>query len=194
LNADEWLKLIIKHYGQCAMRPTINLLLVCILIGCASPPALPVAIRAKDTAIALNFLKALYSPESTDYRVIVSPDTQAMSANDSPSQHRIKLGRRLADLRQIKPQVIHLWSDDPPPIGSSTFRYLYDQESGELRSIANEEKVTDSHYRIEVRHWPDGQRLICLDRWLQDLHGEQFRVDPDSTTIRYCAATIPIID
>ncbi len=158
-----------------------------------------VALNQSDVELVAQFLNALYRTGHTPYRVIADVASEDWMPNLPLAKRNEELRKRLNWLRRAPQSVIkvNLHSGDrPKPWGSGIFVYSYNTATGEFEStgVYKTGKATSDLW-IDVRHWSEGTRLLCLSHsWIDDFKDDIFHLREGERTFRFAIAIEPLID
>jgi hypothetical protein len=167
------------------------------LTACSSPrPA--VSLNPSDVQLAHRFLDSLFRPDKSSYNLIVDASSEEMLGHIPLTKRNRDLRARLVQLRAA-PAVIRVVlhsGDQPPPWGSSLWRYVYDRQTGGFIEEGRWEPARRSHdLSMDIRHWQDGTRLVSLSVvWLADLNHDTFHLRRSENMFRFVISIVPCID
>ena len=177
-----------------------------LLAGCSSPKSAPEQIRStamepSDIKVATRFLDALYRPRHSPDRIIVDASAEESYAHIPLGVRNRELTSRL-DLLRHPPERLRLVinsGDRPEPFGSSHFIFEYDRLTGRLTSmgphITGAATSDSSNMWLDIRHWPDGTRLVCVTFWwINDQKDDIFHLRQGESKFRFAVSSIPLID
>lgn len=183
------------------MKPIISLFCLFALLGCVATPQEQAHVEGKralipsDIELVRDFLDALYRPGQTLYRVTADADSEE-AVGDTAGRNR-KLSARMQQLRIAPSQTItvNLYSGDrPEPWGSDHFLYLYDRRTGGF-TVEGPHALdrSSADMWIDVRHWPNGTRLVNLSNtWIDDFKDSIFHLRLAEKTFRLAIAIEPV--
>ncbi len=185
------------------MRSLFAILMSMVFTGCVATQGDRVAVSerpdlvATDSALAQHFLDALYRPNSTKYRVIADAASEKSMGHIPLTKRNRDLSIRLSELRQAPASNIRVnlhSGDRPEPWGSDIFVYSYNTRTGEFVKVRRHRIEDDSSDMwIDVRHWPNGTRLISLSfTWIDDLKNNTFHLRSGERTFRFAIAIEPL--
>lgn len=179
----------------------LQTLAVLLLASCASRNA-PEVLRSSpsvdknDSRLALDFLRALYNPSTTPYRIII--DASEPYPHDwSHVKRRARLASRLKLLRQGSQllRVVIQSGDKPQPYGSGFLVGLYHKPNGRFEFIQPAFVKDRADVWLDIRHWPDGTMLFNLtDERLKDGLDDTFHISSNTSTFRFVHSVLPPID
>ncbi|MBL9130509.1 MAG: hypothetical protein JNG86_04870 [Verrucomicrobiaceae bacterium] len=169
------------------------------LAACSTSASRPaVAVMPADVQLARHFLDSLYRPKQSSHDVIVDAGCEKALSHLPLAKRNRDLRARLDRLREAPAviQVVLQSGDQPPPWGSSLWRYVYDRETGAFTEAGAFDPAQRSHdMAMDIRHWPNGTRLVSLNvRWLPDLDNDTFHLKRSETTFRFAISIIPCLD
>lgn len=185
------------------MRFLYALLGLIALSGCATIRDKPAQggdrtnLLASDVELVRHFLDALYRPASTAYRVIPDAESEEESMRHIPLAKRNRnLSDRLNQLRHAPFSVLRINThsgDRPKPWGSGIFVFSYSTRNGEFTFVRPHEiGDASANMWVDVRHWPDGTRLVCLSlTWIDDSKNNIFHLRSGQETFRFAIASEP---
>jgi len=179
------------------MKPLLIFCAAFSIIGCVTKPT-PIGsshppIAEADRLLAFQFLRALYRPTESRHRVIA--DASAEEARNIPlRQLRAELSSRLAILRAAPRDtlrvVIHS-GDDSAHTGYLTGDFHRTNGRFDVLPISTYSASHD--LSIDVRHWPDGTRLVCVSCfWIGDMQHDIFHLRKDERIYRFAISAMPI--
>jgi hypothetical protein len=181
------------------MKPLLLLCAFCSMVACSTAP-LPSKERSRpsiaesDRLLVLNFLRALYRPGASDLRIVADPNAEESWQSIPLRQRRAELKSRLATLRSAPKDVLRIVihsGDDPkhPTWLAADF----------TRSSGRFEVIPLSTYpnrdlSIDVRHWPDGTRLVCVScAWIGDMKDDIFHRHSGERIYRFAISSLPLM-
>jgi|GEM_PF-5883017 len=187
------------------MRLPLSLLCLFSLFGCVATQEKHAQIDDRpgpihsDIELVRHFLDALYRPSDTAYRVIADAESEEMMGHIPLAERNRSLRNCLDQLRHAPTRIIMVTlhsGDRPEPWGSNLSLYSYDARTGgftskEPHKIGGEA----SDMWIDVRHWPNGTRLVSLSHtWIDDFKSNTFHLRKWEQTFRFAIAIEPLID
>ena len=173
----------------------------CLMLASCASDNMPKVLRdtpalaPKDQRLALDFLQALHRPSSATHRIII--DAEPYPREWSYVRRREKLETRLKQLhednRDGHPIRVAIHSgDQPQPYGSGFLVGHYHPKNGRFDVIQPAGVKDRADIRLDIRHWPEGTRLISLsDERLKDYLQDDFHLLPGSKTFRFVRSVLP---
>ena len=166
--------------------------------GCATTSRAPVEITRvplpeADRRLAINFLRALYRTDGSNYRIVLVPDAEETERKTPLRERRAALSTRLALLRTAPSDTVQVRIesvDTPAPTSNLTIGFH--RKTGRFEVLASPSISLIPDLSIDVRHWNDGTRLVCLDSYLiGDQKDEIFRLRKGEREYRFTSSSLP---
>jgi hypothetical protein len=177
-----------------------------LLVGCGTQKPAggqihSTAMEPSDIKIAARFLDAVYRPRHTPDKIIVDASAEESHAHTPLGIRNRELASRLEIMRH-PPEHLRLVinsGDRPTPYGSSQFIFDYDRHTGRLTPlgphITGSATSESSNMWLDIRHWPNGTRLVCASLWwINDSRRDVFHLRLGESKFIFAVSTIPLID
>ena len=185
------------------MKPLVLLCAVCAvcsLVGCSTAPLSPTvsshaSITQSDRLLAFNFLRALYRPLASEYRIIIDSNAEESWRSIPLQQRRAELSTRLTALRAAPREVLRIGiSSQADPAHRGYLTILFNRTNGRIQVMPGSTFPWDADLRIDVRHWPDGTRLVCLScSWMGDMKDDIFHRRSGERIYRFAISWLPLV-
>ena len=182
------------------MKPLLLFCAVCIIVGCSTVPLSPTdsdrpSIAEPDRLLAFHFVRALYRPGMSDHRIIADPNAEESWRSFPLRQRRAELSSRLTALRAAPRDVLGIVihsGDDPRHPAYLTVHF--NRSNGRFELIPLSTYPANPDLSIDVRHWPDGTRLVCVScSWIGDMKDDIFHRRRHERVYRFAISSLPLM-